>query len=86
MWYDCGDSFPFNFEPNGTPFCSKSQGKPSPRSYPIRFERNWKYNFLSVPSQTCGRKYIHYAEKLASLGIMGDKLGARLKPLNAVEG
>ena len=24
MEYDCGDSFPFDFEPNGTPFGSDS--------------------------------------------------------------
>ena len=32
MGYDRGDSFPFNFEPNGNPFGSKSKGKLSPRS------------------------------------------------------
>ena len=51
MGYDRGDSFPFNFEPNGNPFGSKSKGKLSPRSYPIQCERKWKYSFLSlVPS------------------------------------
>ena len=48
MGYDRGDSFPFDFEPNGTPFGSKSKGKLSPRSYPIHCERKWKYSFLSV--------------------------------------
>ena len=48
MGYDRGDSFPFNFEPNGIPFGSKSKGKLSPRSYPIEYERNWKYSFLSA--------------------------------------
>ena len=47
MGYDRGDSFPFDFEPNGNPFGSKSKGKLSPRSYPIRFEMKWKYSFLS---------------------------------------
>ena len=32
----------------GIPFGSKSKGKLSPRSYPIQFERKWKYCFLSV--------------------------------------
>ena len=48
MGYDRGDSFPFDFEPNGIPFGSKSKEKLSPRSYPIQCERNWKYSFLSV--------------------------------------
>ena len=57
MGYDRGDSFPLNFEPNGIPFSSKANGilfslkskrKLSPRSYPIQFERKWKYSFLSV--------------------------------------
>ena len=39
MGYDRGDSFPFDFEPNGIPFDSKSKGKLSPRSYPIQYER-----------------------------------------------
>ena len=46
MGYNRGDSFSFNFEPNGIPFGSKLEGKLLPRSYPIRFER--KYSFLSV--------------------------------------
>ena len=48
MGYDRGDSFPFDFEPNGFPFGSKSNGKLSLRSYPIQCERNYKYSFLSV--------------------------------------
>ena len=40
--------FPFDFEPNGIPFGSKSKGKLSPRSCPIQCERIWKYSFLSV--------------------------------------
>ena len=39
-------SFPFGFEPNGIPFGSKSEGKLSPRSYPIQFEMKWEYSFL----------------------------------------
>ena len=42
------DSFPFDFEPNGIPFGSKLNGKLSPRSYPIQYDRKWKYSFLSV--------------------------------------
>jgi len=42
------DSFPFDFEPNGIPFGSKSKRKLSPRSYPIQCERKSKYSFLSV--------------------------------------
>ena len=38
MGYDHGDSFPFDFEPNGITFGSKSKGKLSSRSYPIQFE------------------------------------------------
>ena len=48
MGYDRGDSIPFDFEPNGTPFGSKLKGKLSPRSYLIQSERKWKYNFLSL--------------------------------------
>ena len=32
MGYDRGDSFPFDFEPNGDPFGSKFKRKLSPRS------------------------------------------------------
>ena len=40
--------FSFRFsEPNRIPFGSKSKGKLSPQSYPIQFERKWKYSFLS---------------------------------------
>ena len=48
MGYDRGDSFPFNFEPNGVPFGSKSKWKVSPRSYHIQCERKWKFSFLSA--------------------------------------
>ena len=48
MGYDHGDSFPFDFEPNGIPFGSKSKGKLSPRSYPIQFERKRNTSNLSV--------------------------------------
>ena len=48
MGFDRGDTFPFDFEPNGLPFGSKSKGKVSPRSYPIQFERKWNGSFLSA--------------------------------------
>ena len=49
MEYDRGDSFPFDLEPNEIPFGSENQKrKLSPRSYPIKVERKWKYTFLSV--------------------------------------
>ena len=48
MGYDRGDSFPFDSEPIGVPFGSKSKGKLSPRSYLIQYERKWKSIFLSV--------------------------------------
>ena len=48
MGYGRGDSFPFDFEPNGVSFGSKPKGKLSPRSYPIQFDRKWNYSFLSV--------------------------------------
>ena len=53
MGYDRDDSFPFDFEPNGNPFGSKSKGKLSPRSYPIQFERKWKHSFVSVDLPGC---------------------------------
>ena len=58
MGYDRGDSFPFDFEPNGIPFGVKSNGKLCPRSYPIQFEREWKHNFLSA---------VHWAETWSAI-------------------
>ena len=49
MGYDRGDSFPFDWYRGKLFFdWSKSIGKLSPRSYPIQFERKWKYSFLSA--------------------------------------
>ena len=48
MGYDNGDRFPFDFESDGIPFGSNSNGKLSPRSYPIQFEMNLKYRFLNA--------------------------------------
>ena len=56
MGYDCGDSFPFDFELNGNPFGSKLKEKLSPQSYPIHFERKRKYSFLSVEAATFHHK------------------------------
>ena len=78
MGYDRGDSFPFNFEPNGIQFGSKSKLKLSPRSYPIQCERKWNYSFLSVAK----------LEKRASAGVSrpnGAQLRAPLEPLSSVE-
>ena len=59
MGYDRGESFSFDFsEANGFPFGSKLNGKLSPRSYPIQFEKKWNTSFISV--------------RVASLGIMGE--------------
>ena len=63
MGYVCDDSFLFDFEPNGYLFGSKSKGKLSPRSYPIRCERKWKYSFLSVNDQA--------SATLQPLSVMG---------------
>ena len=52
MGYGRGESFPFDFEPNGVPFGSKSKGKLSPRPYPIQFQRKLNTSFLSA-SETC---------------------------------
>ena len=52
MRCDRGDSFPFDFEPNGNLFGSKWKGKLSPRSYPIPFKMKCKYSFLSAKKIT----------------------------------
>jgi len=61
MGYDCGDSFPFDFEPVGFQFGSKSEGKLSRRSYPIQRERKWNASFLTVEGGTgfWGKDCIH---------------------------
>ena len=69
MGYDCSNSLPFDFEPNGKPFGSKSKGKLLLRSYPIQCERKWKYSFLSVHMP---------------LGLNGAKLGAPLEPMGTM--
>ena len=80
MGYDRGDSFPFDFEPNGISFDSKSKGKLSSRSYPIQYERKWKYSF-PIAYWKDNRNRPYSSERPASFGIMGDQLGAPRKPL-----
>jgi len=77
MGCDCGDSFPFDFEPNGFPFHSKSKGKLSPRSYPIQFETKWNTSFQSIQLSD-----VQLFKRLASLGIMGLQLRTSLKALD----
>ena len=48
MGYNHGDSFPFDFEPNGIQFGLKSKEKLTQRSGPIQYERRWKNSFLGV--------------------------------------
>ena len=67
MGYDHGDSFPFDCEPNGIPFGSKSKGKLSPWSYPIQCERNWKYCFLSAAATVFSVLYIAISRRLISV-------------------
>ena len=61
MGYDRGNSFPFDFEPNGNPFGSKSKRNLSPRSYPIQFERKRKYSFLGAA--------VHFSRKLEKIPL-----------------
>ena len=68
MGYDRGDSFSFDFEPNGFPFGSKSKGKLSPRSYPIQCERNWKYSFLSADSKR--QKWTQTVESASEISLV----------------
>ena len=73
MGHDRGDSFPFDFEPSGVSFGSKSKGKLTPQPYPIQFERKWKYSFLSVEtpdwsSLGSGRRVMGSIIKLIWLG------------------
>ena len=63
MGYDRGDSFSFDFEPNEIPFGSKSKGKLSQRSYPIRSERKWKFHFSQCSELLfLPRKFMEYAK------------------------
>ena len=66
MGYDRGDSYPFDFEPNGFQFGSKSKGKLSPRSDPIQSERKWKYSFISVLPKTTAIRHAAVRETSVS--------------------
>jgi len=50
MGYDRGDSFPFDFEPNGIPFGSKSKGKD--------FEPNKWIHLVQNRKETCHHDHI----------------------------
>ena len=82
MGYDRGDSFPFDFEPNGITFDSKSKGKLSPRPYPIQCERNWKYSFLSESLATLGGSSV--AREPNSSWHNGDQIEGALIPLGTI--
>ena len=69
MGYNRGDSFPFDFEPNGIPFCSKLKGKLSPRSYPIQCERKWKDSFLSVSDMFMGAQSLFKLKLIIVIGL-----------------
>ena len=67
MGYDRGDSLPFDFEPNGNPFGSKSKGRLSPRSYPIQFESKSNTSFLSVSSSSSIISRVYWCEEIELL-------------------
>ena len=77
MGYDLDDSFPFDLGPNGIPFGPRSKGKLSPRSYPMQYERNWKYSFLSA----CIIFPCHNMPSLSSGAYNLNKDGDKLQPL-----
>ena len=71
MGYDRGDCFSFDFEPNGIPCGSKLKGKLSPRSYPIQYERKWKYGFLSVAFPSLGETaYLIWLRRFYGAGVV----------------
>ena len=51
MGYDCDDSFPFDFKPNGISFSLNSKGKLSPRET----EWNFKPNGIPFGSKSKGK-------------------------------
>ena len=77
MGYDRGDSFSFDFEPNGFPFGSKSKGKPSPRSYPIQCERNGNIVFSAVLLV----ESLHYSQTVREAGVSRHAIGQSMTPL-----
>ena len=74
MGYDRGAGFLFDFEPNGNPFGSKSKGKLSPWSYPIQYERKWKYSFLSVEKRDPFHKWANVFYKPKHSTVIVTKL------------
>ena len=97
MGYDRDDGFPFDFEPHGIPFGSKSKEKLSPRSYPIQCERKWKHSFLSVSQQSAMnlivvaffrpvKRVIHNHEAIISLAVLklNEKKSAENKKIISV--
>ena len=56
------DRFPFDFEKNGVPFCSKSKGKLSLRSYPIQFKRKTVTTIIShsICKENCHHDHIPF--------------------------
>ena len=86
MEYDRGDSFPFNFEPNGIPFGSKSKGKLSPRSYPIECERNWTYSFLSVRWNARKPNTGASLNQSKPLSVIRESVGGNIKGEASTEG
>ena len=68
MGYDRGDSFPFDFEPNGFSFDSKSKGKLLPRSYLIQCDRKWRYSFLS-DTLSQSEEYLSIALPIKTSGV-----------------
>ena len=78
MGYDRGDSYPFEFEPNAIIFGSKSKENLLPRSYPIQYERKWKYIFLSG----CCRRDVN--PTLARQGNVRISGGRSCQPLSLV--
>ena len=97
MGYDRGDCFPFDFEPNGILFGSKSEGKLSPRSYPIQFERKLIHSFLRVAIEICVSelerisKGLHFTRRISRLELLLEEileLKSRLQllPLGTIVG
>ena len=67
MGYDRGDSFPFDFKPNGILFGSKSKGKLPSRSYPfnVKVNGNIVFSVQTVRKSTIGRTAVR------ETGVMG---------------
>ena len=80
MGYGRGDSFPFDFEPNGVPFGSKLKEKLSSRSYPIQCEKKWKFSFLRVISSQGpfgASEAIHFSVALGKYSLCQISLGLK---------